>query len=79
MKAILVRQEPATYSITEDCPLDEPWLFECTHEETKVETAVQDHMGFQGHYQTEHQVVVCANPDCDETIGNYEPEEPDYE
>lgn len=38
----------------------------CEHESTHVEEAVQDHLGFQGHYQTEHSIYVCD--DCEETV-----------
>lgn len=36
----------------------------CEHESTHVEEAVQDHLGFQGHYQTEHSIYVCDDCEC---------------
>lgn len=30
------------------------------HAEPETETATQDHMGFDGHYQTEHQITICG-------------------
>ena len=36
----------------------------CEHESTHVEEAVQDHLGFQGHYQTESSIYVCDNCEC---------------
>jgi hypothetical protein len=42
--------------------------FFCTHDEREVEEFVQDHLGFQGHYQTEHLGYVCADPDCGEVL-----------
>lgn len=38
--------------------------FFCNHDEREVETFTQDHMGFQGHYQTESLGYVCADVDC---------------
>lgn len=39
----------------------------CEHENgTHVEETVQDHLGFQGHYQTEHSIYVCD--DCEEMV-----------
>ena len=42
--------------------------FYCTHDEREVETFAQDHMGFNGHYQTESLGYVCADPDCGEAL-----------
>lgn len=36
----------------------------CEHESTHVEEAVEDHLGFQGHYQTEHAIYVCDACEC---------------
>lgn len=42
--------------------------FYCTHDEMYVEDFVEDHIGFQGHYQTESLGYVCADPDCREVL-----------
>lgn len=36
------------------------------HENVYMDSVTQDHMGFQGHYQTEHPVWVCE--DCGEVV-----------
>lgn len=36
----------------------------CEHEETYVDEAVEDHLGFNGHYQTEHSIYVCELCEC---------------
>lgn len=39
----------------------------CEHENgTEIEEVVEDHMGFSGHYQTEHEIYVCV--DCGEQV-----------
>lgn len=38
----------------------------CEHESTHVESATQDHLGVDGHYQTEHSIYVCDN--CEVTV-----------
>lgn len=40
--------------------------FFCTHDEVEVESLTTDHMGFQGHYQTEQDAYVCA--ECGEVL-----------
>lgn len=56
--------------------------FFCTHDELDVVECVQDHMGFNGHYQTESKGYICADPDCEEPVEG-SPEEdahdPDFE
>ena len=42
--------------------------FFCTHDELEVVDYVEDHLGFQGHYQTEHKGYQCADPDCEEPV-----------
>ena len=42
--------------------------FFCTHDEFEVVDYVEDHLGFQGHYQTESKGYQCADPDCEEPI-----------
>ena len=42
--------------------------FYCTHDEFEVETFTEDHLGFDGHYQTESLGYVCADPQCGETL-----------
>ena len=42
--------------------------FYCTHDEFEVVEYVEDHLGFQGHYQTEHEGYQCADPDCEEPV-----------
>ena len=49
------------------------WLLEddtfyCTHDERKIEEFTQDHMGFDGYYQTESLGYICADPDCDSVL-----------
>lgn len=46
----------------------------CEHEDTHMDSATQDHMGFQGHYQTEHPIVVCSA--CEVTVDE-DPTNPD--
>lgn len=36
----------------------------CEHESTHVESVTQDHLGMQGHYQTESSIYVCDNCEC---------------
>jgi hypothetical protein len=36
----------------------------CEHNDTHVEETVQDHLGAQGHYQTEHSIYVCDDCEC---------------
>ena len=52
--------------------------FYCTHDEFEVVDYVEDHLGFQGHYQTEHKGYQCADPDCEEPIDG-SPEEDAYD
>jgi len=40
--------------------------FYCTHDEVEVVTYTNDHMGFQGHYQTEEDGYACAG--CEEPL-----------
>lgn len=40
--------------------------FFCTHDEVEIETFTEDHMGFNGHYQTESEAYVCA--ECGEIL-----------
>lgn len=55
--------------ITPSCTWElEDETFYCTHDEFEIETFTQDHMGFQGHYQTEELGYVCADPDCGEVL-----------
>lgn len=42
--------------------------FYCTHDEFEVEEFIQNHMGFNGHYQTESLGYVCSDPDCGEVL-----------
>lgn len=42
--------------------------FFCAHDETEIEDGVEDHMGFEGHYQTEYTYYICADPDCEEPL-----------
>lgn len=42
--------------------------FYCTHDEREIESFTADHMGFDGHYQTEEDGYVCADPDCGEVL-----------
>lgn len=59
---INVREEHTTWKLDGD-------TFFCEHEEVELVDFVQDHMGFDGHYQTEHQMYVCS--DCDEEVEDY--------
>jgi hypothetical protein len=44
------------------------------HLDYEIEEVTQDHMGFQGHYQTESEVYVCAGPEgCGVTIEDADP------
>ena len=52
---INVREENSTWKLDGD-------TFFCEHEEVEVVDCVQDHMGFDGHYQTEYKINVCC--DC---------------
>lgn len=52
--------------------------FYCTHDEFEVVDYVEDHLGFNGHYQTEHKGYQCADPDCEEPIDG-SPEEDAYD
>lgn len=76
---------PHKFAGTWECP--EGFTDACEHdpERYEIEDTVQDHMGFQGHYQTEGRVYVCgvcgvtidsdvANPDVDaaEARADYE-------
>lgn len=36
----------------------------CTHESLSVEIATDDHLGFNGHFQTESSVYVCDACEC---------------
>lgn len=40
--------------------------FFCTHDEFEVIESVQDHMGFNGHYQTESLGYICS--ECEEPL-----------
>ena len=40
--------------------------FYCTHDEFEIETFIQDHLGADGHYQTETVIYVCS--DCGEIV-----------
>ena len=40
--------------------------FFCTHDEREIVEYVEDHMGFQGHYQTESTGYACA--ECEEPL-----------
>jgi len=52
--------------------------FFCTHDEVNVEEFTNDHMGFEGHYQTESLGYVCA--ECDEVLeGSPEEDRAGYE
>lgn len=52
--------------------------FYCTHDEREVEMAVEDHLGFEGHYQTESEIYVCA--ECGESLeGSPEFDRAEYE
>jgi hypothetical protein len=45
------------------------------HADYEVEEVVQDHMGFQGHYQTESEVYVCGGElGCGVTIEDADPQ-----
>ena len=50
--------------------------FFCSHDEIDVVQYVQDHMGFDGHYQTEESVYECA--ECGEQLEG-SPEEDRYD
>lgn len=52
--------------------------FYCTHDEFEVVDYVEDHLGFDGHYQTESKGYQCADPDCEEPIEG-SPEEDAYD
>lgn len=40
--------------------------FFCSHDEVEIVDYVEDHLGFQGHYQTESQGYACA--ECEEPL-----------
>lgn len=42
--------------------------FYCIHDEREIESFTTDHMGFEGHYQTEEDGYVCADVDCGEVL-----------
>jgi len=46
----------------------EDGVFYCIHDEFEVEEFTTDHMGFDGHYQTESLGYVCSDPDCGEVL-----------
>lgn len=51
--------------------------FFCTHDEIEIVDYTEDHLGFQGHYQTEHKGYACA--ECEEPIsGSPEEDYADY-
>lgn len=52
--------------------------FFCTHDELEVVDCVEDHLGFNGHYQTEHKGYQCVDPDCEELVDG-SPEEDAYD
>lgn len=52
--------------------------FYCTHDEFEIVDYVEDHMGFDGHYQTEHKGYQCSDPDCEEPVEG-SPEEDAYD
>lgn len=50
------------------------------HDDYEVEETVEDHLGFQGHYQTESSVYVCGGEDgCGVVIEGADPAEDRYE
>lgn len=54
--------------------------FFCTHDEIEIVGCVNDHMGFDGHYQTESLGYECADPDCEEALeGSPEEDSAGYE
>lgn len=79
MKVINVTEVISEYTITEDCATDEAWVWICAHPEEArtVEDAVEKYMDFGGVKERTTPVVVCTS--CDETLEDYEPEEPDYD
>ena len=42
--------------------------FLCEHETSREEEWVEDHIGFDGHYQEEGIDIVCDNPECEYTF-----------
>lgn len=40
--------------------------FYCTHDEIEITDYINDHIGFDGHYQTEGKCLVCA--ECGEDL-----------
>lgn len=71
MKKIHVTYEPTcTWELEGDS-------FFCTHDETEVVDYVEDHLGFEGHYQTEHTGYACI--ECGEPVeGSPEEDKADY-
>jgi hypothetical protein len=55
-----------------ECPEGLEDSHEHPEEDLEIEDTVQDHMGFQGHYQTEGKVYVCGI--CGVTIEDRDPE-----
>lgn len=52
--------------------------FYCTHDEIEIVEYTDDHLGPDGHYQTEHLGYACA--DCGEPLeGSPEADRADYE